>query len=235
MAIKYLSFDAFGTVFNIEGIRKQMYEFVGARDLELYQRFQLRLAPYNWYANSVQQYDAGKKYSADIYLVGASAILQAAGELGIDLNEKQAHEISLGLGKLPLFPGMKEALVELHKEYPLAILSNGTPECLKSLVQNAGVEEEFDMLLSVKSAGFFKPDPKVYDLAPKAFKAPKEEVALVSANDWDTSAAHMAGLSGIWLSRKRRITSVFGIKPDLVVNEMGDLPGALRGLSKAAE
>ena len=75
MAIKYLSFDAFGTVFNIEGIRRQMYEFVGARDLELYQRFQLRLAPYNWYANSVQQYDAGKKFSADIYLVGASAIL----------------------------------------------------------------------------------------------------------------------------------------------------------------
>jgi 2-haloacid dehalogenase len=235
MAIKYLSFDAFGTVFNIEGIRKQMYEFVGARDLELYQRFQLRLAPYNWYANSVQQYAAGQKYSADIYLVGASAILQAAGELGIDLNEKQAAEIALGLGKLPMFPGMKEALVELHRDYPLAILSNGTPECLKSLVETAGVEKEFDYVLSVKSAGFFKPDPKVYELAPKAFKAPTEEVALVSSNDWDTSAAHMAGLHGIWLARKRRVAPVFGIKPDIVVNEMGDLPGKLRALSSAAK
>lgn len=44
MAIRYLWFDPFSTalnVVNIKVIRTQMYEYAGARDLELYQRFQL--------------------------------------------------------------------------------------------------------------------------------------------------------------------------------------------------
>ncbi len=235
MTLKYLTFDAFGTLFNLEGIRPFMYEVVGARDMELYLRFQLRLAPYNWYANSVQQYDGGKTYSADIYKVGASVILQAAGELGIDMNQKQADQISVGLGKLPLFPGIREALNDLRRDFPLAILSNGSPECLQSLVVNAGVESQFEHVLSVKSAGFFKPDPKVYALGPAAFKASNAEVALVSANDWDTSAAQMAGIRGIWLSRKRRTVPVFGHTAEIVVNELGDLADALRQRRNAAK
>jgi 2-haloacid dehalogenase len=234
MSIKYLTFDAFGTLFNLEGVRPYMYKVVGARDLELYQRFQLRLAPYNWYANSVQQYQAGQRYSADIYKVGASVILQAAGELGMDVSESQAEEIAVGLGKLPLFPGIKEALTELKRVYPLAILSNGTPECLKSLVSNAGVEAQFEHLLSVKSAGFFKPDPKVYALGPASLKLKPEEVALVSANDWDISAAQMAGLRGIWLSRKRRTVPVFGVTAEIIAEELGDLPRVLRETKDAA-
>jgi 2-haloacid dehalogenase len=226
MKVSGIAFDAFGTLFNLEGLRQRMYEIVGARDIELFLRFQIRLAPYNWYANAVEPFLDGKRFAADIFLVGSSVVLQSAYDLGMEMTEKQADYIAESLGKLPHFPGIVEGLKSLSA-YPLAILSNGTPAGLESLVTNSGSKAHFAHILSVKSAGAFKPAPAVYALGPEAFRAPPEEVILVSANDWDIAAAQMAGLKGAWLARKRKPTNVFGQKMDIVVDELTDLASAI--------
>ncbi|MEH2513482.1 hypothetical protein V1291_004836 [Nitrobacteraceae bacterium AZCC 1564] len=141
-----------------------------------------------------------------------------AARRGIDLNEKQVGASSYWRSKLSLFPDMRDAFVELYKEHPLAIVFKHTRQT--SRVENAGVEKEFDMILSEKLAGFFTSHPKVYELALRAFGAPAHKVVLVSANGipqsrtcqprtWrhsrnlavaqarrDVSVRHQAGLGG---------------------------------------
>lgn len=89
-------------------------------------------------------------------------------------------------------------------------------------MDNSGIFDRFKHVLSVKSAGYFKPAVEVYQLARAAFQVSPAEVALVSANDWDTAAAQMSELKGVWLSRKRRTTTVCGVTPDFVVEGLRD-------------
>jgi len=44
------------------------------------------------------------------------------------------------------------------------VLTNGTPETAASAIGNAGIAALLDAVLSVESAGVFKPDRRVYAL-----------------------------------------------------------------------
>jgi beta-phosphoglucomutase-like phosphatase (HAD superfamily) len=46
-----------------------------------------------------------------------------------------------------------------------AILSNGSPSMLDSIVRHAGLEKLFDHVLSVEEVGIYKPSRRVYRLA----------------------------------------------------------------------
>jgi 2-haloacid dehalogenase len=130
------------------------------------------------------------------------------------------------LKSLPAYPGVAEGLDALRGT-PLAVLSNGTRSGVEALVANAGLSDRFDHLLAADQVRRYKPAPEIYALAPRAFGTEPGRVLLVSGNEWDISGAAQFGLRTAWVARGREPDWVFDTRPDLVVQEITDLAGAL--------
>ena len=61
--------------------------------------------------------------------------------------------------ELSPYPEVKECLEGLKsKKIKIAILSNGTPDLLKSLVESNNIQNYFDDIMSIETVGIYKPD-----------------------------------------------------------------------------
>jgi 2-haloacid dehalogenase len=101
------------------------------------------------------------------------------------------------LDAYPEVPAMLAAVRALGLK--TAVLSNGTPAMLAAAC--APIADLLDAVISVEEAGVFKPDPRVYALAEARLGLPNAAMAFVSANPWDTQAAHHAGFRAIRVNR----------------------------------
>ena len=221
MALRGAAFDAFGTLFDLEGLRPGLAEELGDAGDDVFDGLVARLVPWSWHATAAGRYRPFPE-------IAALAVRSAALEAGVALPHDRAARLAEGLGALPAFPDADAALASLaERGLRLAVLSNGTKEGVRSLVEGAGLAGHFDHLLAADSVGRFKPAPEVYDMAPEALGLMPEEVILVSGNDWDVAGAQQRGLAGLWVSRGRPVTEAFGARPTLVARELADLPAAL--------
>ena len=82
-----------------------------------------------------------------------------------------------------------------------AILSNGSPHMLASIVEAAGVKEHLDAVLSVDTLRIFKPRPEVYALVTDRFAVKPADVTFVSSNRWDVMGAAAFGFRCVWVNR----------------------------------
>ncbi len=75
------------------------------------------------------------------------------------------------------FPDAILALNAL-RDYPRAILSNGTPAMLEAAVRSNGMESSFSHILSVDQVKTYKPSPRVYQLGPDTLHLPADRFSL---------------------------------------------------------
>ncbi|MBA2566254.1 MAG: haloacid dehalogenase type II [Thermoleophilaceae bacterium] len=225
MRLSGIAFDAFGTLFDLDGLRGRARKAVGDRGGELYDLLLARLVPSTWHATAAGAYRPFGE-------LAVLALQAAAHELELELSESQAHEIAAGLSSLAAYPDADEALAGLAGR-ELAVLSNGTREGVQSMVAAAGLSDRFAHLLVADDVGFFKPAPEVYAQAVTAFGGPANSILLVSGNEWDVAGAKLAGLRAAWISRGRRTTRFLGVESDLVAEQLADVPDAVRRLEAA--
>ena len=74
---------------------------------------------------------------------------------------------------------------------------------LEAAVENGGISDLFDHIISAGEAGIYKPSPRVYGLAPGRLKVSSAELGFVSSNSWDISGAASAGLAAFWIRRSQ--------------------------------
>ena len=79
------------------------------------------------------------------------------------------------------YPDAVEGLERLSREYRLVALSNGEPGFLEHLANNR-IRFDFDAIISVEEAGFFKPHPAVYRTAARLLDADPSEIMMVAAH-----------------------------------------------------
>lgn len=127
-----------------------------------------------------------------------------------------------GLTSLPPYDDVADDL-EALRGTPLAVLSNGTRDGIRALVENAGLNGHFDHLLAADQVAAYKPAPEIYALAVSAFGSVPNRVLLVSGNEFDVAGASQAGLRTAWLARGRAPSWVLGIEADLVIQRIADL------------
>ncbi len=126
------------------------------------------------------------------------------------------------LAAFPEVPGMLQAL--RVRGMRLGILSNGSPGMLRGAVDSAGLRGVFECLLSVESAGVFKPHARVYDLVGEALGLAPGQVLFVSSNGWDACAAAAYGFRTVWVNRDGApMDRLFG-SPGHVLGDLGGLP-----------
>jgi 2-haloacid dehalogenase len=103
---------------------------------------------------------------------------------------------------LPAYPEAAAALVRLKENgVGAAVLSNGDLAMLEEGVTAAGIAGLLDDLISVETAGVFKPDPRVYRIAEDRLGHPASAMAFVSSNAWDAQAAAAYGFRVPWVNR----------------------------------
>ena len=135
--------------------------------------------------------------------------------------------MELYLGLEP-FPEVPEVLRTLRaRGFKTAILSNGSPAMLETLVRRSGLADAFDAVLSVDAVGVFKTHPKVYQYALDALGLPAQAISFQSSNAWDAYAASDFGMRVVWCNRYGQRRERLPGAPDFEVRTLAELPGLL--------
>ena len=126
--------------------------------------------------------------------------------------------------ELSPYPEVKECLEELKsKKIKIAILSNGTPDLLKGLVESNNIQNYFDDIMSIETVGIYKPDSKVYDMPIKKYNCKPENICFMSSNTWDVSGGGVFGYNAVWVNRFNKVFDKLSYKPKFVIKNLKEL------------
>ncbi len=218
--IKALVFDAYGTIFDVHSVISSCNEIFPEKGPAISQIWRAKQLEYSWLRTLMGRYE-------DFWRVTESALVYACRSLGLDCPPETRRRLMDGYLHLSPYPEVPAALHALAG-CQRAILSNGAPRMLRAAVESAGLKGMFVRVLSVDSVKRFKPDPRVYALAPKAMGVPKTAIGFVSSNFWDIAGAKAFGLSAFWVNRSGAPPEELGVEPDATLSSLADLPRLLR-------
>jgi 2-haloacid dehalogenase len=192
-------FDAYGTLLDVHSAMQRHANRIGEAWQTISQEWRQKQIEYTWVRSL-----AGPAQHRDFSQLTDEALAFVAAKHGISDHALLA-DLRAAYRALDAYaeaPAMLKALREAG--IATAILSNGEPEMLAAGVKAAGIDGVLDAVLSVETAGVFKPDQRVYQLAVDHFGAPVERMAFMSSNPWDAFGASVFGFRVHWINRLRQ-------------------------------
>jgi len=109
------------------------------------------------------------------------------------------------LESLPAQPGAAAALDRLRRAGLLVgVLTNGGDKATRKLLEDAGLDERVDEIVSVEEVELYKPHPAVYRHAAERLGVEPRRVTLIAAHAWDVVGAKAAGLDAVWIDTLER-------------------------------
>ncbi|MDB5809584.1 MAG: haloacid dehalogenase type [Betaproteobacteria bacterium] len=144
---------------------------------------------------------------------------------GIAHTDKEVKFLVAQIEKLRCFPEVPAAMAKLHQCYKLAVLSNGDPDMLEAARPYHGIA--FDHIISVASAGSFKPHVGTYTKAAQIAGVPLNEILFVANHAFDCIGAKAAGMRTAFIDRRKRPFGKWPYQPDLIVSDFNELTAQL--------
>lgn len=218
--VRAVVFDAYGTLFDVHSVMAACRE-VTADPEALTQQWRAKQLEYTWLRALMGRYE-------DFWAVTRAALRFALQRVQVQASEAQVDRLMEAYLSLRPFPEVPDALRALRPRHTLAILSNGSPRMLQAAVESSGLQATLHHVLSVDELRTYKPNPLVYELAPRKLAIPKEAIAFVSSNSFDVIGAKAYGLQVCWCNRAGTPLDELGFAPDVTVRRLDELPGALR-------
>jgi len=216
--IRACVFDAYGTLFDYASAAARCRDALGDKWERLNALWREKQLQYTWLR-------AAQGIHADFWQVTGDALDFALETIGVGESALRERLMRLYL-ELDAFPEVVQTLRRLRASgMKTAILSNGTPEMLRAAVKNAGLADLLDAVISVESAGVYKPHPKVYRLAAQRFELAPEAISFQSSNAWDAYAASAFGMRAVWCNRYGQRPERLPGRPDFELRSLADLPG----------
>jgi 2-haloacid dehalogenase len=138
----------------------------------------------------------------------------AGSALARDPAEAVDH-VMTGISELGCHPDVLDGIRALSDlGFRLVTLSNGSASIAQRLLDDAGVADRFEQMLSVEDAPAWKPDPRAYTHALDACGVTAAMALLVAVHPWDIDGARRAGLSAAWLNRGSGTYPTYFLPPD---------------------
>lgn len=155
----------------------------------------------------------------------AGSMLEAmAARLGVVLSDAVRDDILGSFARLPPHADIKPALTRLRAAgFRTVAFSNSSRNLISAQIDNAGLSEYFDQIVSVEETGSFKPDPKVYAFVATCLGQPRDTLRLVACHDWDTHGALSAGMNAAYLDRTGAPYHPLYRQPDVHATTMGEI------------
>ena len=213
-----MALDVYGTLVDPAGMALRLGASFGARAPVAAQLWREKQLEYTFRRALMRKY-------ADFDVCTLQALRYVSASLSVTLDEAEEHALLEAYLHLPAFTDVRDGLAMLRRAgYRLVALTNGTLHSARSVLQNAGISEFLEDVLSVEPIATFKPDPAVYALLEKLSAGRAEPAWLVSGNPFDVIGAKAAGLRAAWLRRDpQRIFDPWEFSPDLVVRNLEEL------------
>ncbi|SNR87510.1 2-haloacid dehalogenase [Geodermatophilus saharensis] len=228
MDVGALVFDVFGTVVDWRaGVAREAARLLGPGvDAAAFaDAWRARYEP------SMQRVRGGERPFVPLDALHRESLPEALAEVGAGpVPDDVAGELVLAWHRLDPWPDAVPGLTRLRRRFVLAPLSNGGVRLLVDLARRGGLP--WDLVLGAEVAGHYKPDPQVYDSAPRLLALPPSRVCLVAAHTDDLAAARARGLATAYVHRPAE----FGGDPvppatdphaDLSVGSLEELAAAL--------
>jgi len=213
--IKAIIFDAYGTLFDVNSAAEKCKEKIGNKWESFANYWRTTQLEYTWLRSLMKRHK-------DFWQITEDSLDKSMKFFNI---ENSMKDELLNLYKvLSPYPEVKETINKIkEKNLKLAILSNGTPNLLKELVQSNNLENIFDDIFSIEDVRIFKPDPKVYDIPVNKYKIEKNKIIFLSANTWDVAGAGNYGFNSVWVNRNNNIFDNLDYKPNHTLQNLKQL------------
>ena len=132
-----------------------------------------------------------------------SALRMTEERQGVEISDEDRREILGGLRTLPPHPEVPESLDRLRDAgFRLATLTNSTQEVAEAQIENAGLTDRFEQILSADTAKRLKPAPAPYRMAARSLGIAERGMRLVAAHAWDVAGAIRAGCAAAFVARQ---------------------------------
>lgn len=154
---------------------------------------------------------------SDFGRVGAAALEMTAERQGVTLSEEDKSQILGGMRELPPHPEVAESLSRLREAgLRLATLTNSTQQVAEAQMENSGLRDYFEQILSADAVKRLKPAPEPYRMAAESLGGDVGEVRLIAAHSWDVAGALRAGCAAAFVARPGMVLDPLVERPDVV-------------------
>ena len=125
-----------------------------------------------------------------------------------------------------LYPDAKIVLETLHNRYKIGVIANQLPNLEKRL-ENFGIKQWIDLIISSADCGFSKPSSKIFQLALQQASCSASSAIMIGDRlDNDIAPAKTLGMKTIWIKQGFSAYSPIqspSEEPDFTVNSLSDL------------
>jgi 2-haloacid dehalogenase len=154
---------------------------------------------------------------SDFGEVGAAALEMVAEREGVDLSDEDKQKFLGGMRELPPHPEVAESLDRLRDAgLRLATLTNSTGQVAEAQMENSGLRDHFEQILSADDVQRLKPAPEPYRMAAESLGVEVEGIRLVAAHAWDVAGALRAGCAAAFVARPGMVLDPLVERPDVV-------------------
>jgi 2-haloacid dehalogenase len=151
----------------------------------------------------------------DGFALTAAGAQRPFAELGVAALRTVLHGVELNRDRDAAIGHVMDGFAQLavHADVPdgvralrrpgrrLITLTNGSTQVAERLLGAAGIEEEFEALLSVEDAPAWKPARAAYEYAARTCNTELTDMLLIAVHPWDIDGAARAGMATAWLDR----------------------------------
>jgi len=160
----------------------------------------------------------------DFGTIGRSALDMVAERLRKTLTDEDRKRILGTMRELPPYPEVRESLERLRAAgFRLGTLTNSTKQVAEAQMQNAGLIELFEQVLSADEVKRLKPAGEPYRMAAERFEVPIGEVRLVAAHAWDVAGALHAGCTAAFVARPGMVLDPIHKPPDVIGRDLSEV------------
>jgi 2-haloacid dehalogenase len=171
----------------------------------------------------------GVDYYQPFYEMNRDALEFALEARGVDLSDQEVSNILSVYHELEVYDDVRDGIQRIREGgYDVYVVSNGNPEMLASMVENAEIGDLLEDTISAEEIELFKPEKEIYRHAAARTGTPIDRVLHVAGPSFDVLGAMNAGMQAAWLNREDEPWEEFtGRDPDLRAETFHDVAEAL--------
>ncbi|SCB19343.1 HAD family hydrolase [Cupriavidus alkaliphilus] len=138
-----------------------------------------------------------RTYGCGAYVGYEQLVREAAGQVGLPASAPQALEAHWD--ELPAWDGARELLHALRPHCKLAVVTN----CSEHLGRRAAalLDIDWDAVVTSEAAGYYKPDPRPYQLALAQLGTQAADAAFIAGSGYDMFGTSAVRLRTYWHNR----------------------------------
>jgi phosphoglycolate phosphatase len=173
--------------------------------------------------------------------VGNGALMlvrRALGDSVTDAEAEEGHRYFLSyyrehmLDNTVTYPGVREAL-DLLSGHSMAVLTNKPVRFSEGILAGLGISHYFRYVYGGNSFETKKPDPEGMNILLRDLSVAPREAMIVGDSDVDVRTARNAGTWSCGVSYGLGLEGLRGCPPDLMLDNLAELPVRLNGRSDA--